>query len=173
MVTRTAALVVACAAVAITAPAHGDEPKARELRDGDVVDLVAGQPLPAGFRLEKRSRKGLVLAGALISSMSYATALPGVALCNLAGCGGSQNWLLIPLVGPLFQMAHTTNPFGNVVLAGDAIAQLGGLAMVIYGLAAPRLVLVKGEAAGGAGGQGTVTVVPVLAPGRLGLAATF
>ena len=104
-----------------------------------------GEPIPAGYKVAKRSRETFVLAGSLLLGISSAINLIGVGGNALLAGPSRENWLLVPGVGPLVLMAETTNAPGNVALAMDALAAFGGIAMMTYGLASPIATLVRDE----------------------------
>lgn len=92
--------------------------------------------LPA-TQLEKRSHRGLVLAGALLFGASYAASFAfGVVLAGFQGDAGgrvSPESFWIPVAGPFVALAQA----GQIepwVLA-DGLAQTAGVAMMIVGVA--------------------------------------
>jgi hypothetical protein len=122
-----------------------------------------GEPIPPGYTRTVHSRTKLVAAGAILLASTYAVNITGVIGNAVGGGPSTENWLLAPGVGPLILMAQTTSALGNVFLAADALAQLSGVAMIVYGLAAPVPALVRDE-------RGlSVTVLPLLGAGRSGV----
>jgi hypothetical protein len=81
--------------------------------------------------------------------------------------------LFIPGLGPFAAMATRGNSaYGNVALAGDALAQGAGIAMFIIGLTVKHDVLVEDEPRR-SGVE--LTIAPIAGAGRagLGLVGTF
>jgi hypothetical protein len=143
------------------ADARGSEP---------VVDAWHDDaPVVPATTTTQRSHRGLVSGGAVLFSVSYAISLIGAGGNFALGGPRRENWLLLPGLGPLVLMAETTNPVGNVLLALDALAELGGIAMITYGLAAPSTEPVSDDA------TPSVAVTPMLGPGwtGVGVAARF
>jgi hypothetical protein len=116
-----------------------------------ISDWEEGQPIPPGYHPDTRIRKGLVIAGGVIfGTMYFFSALAAAVGSDSAGPGqgNPEAALWIPGVGPFIQMTSTSSATGNVFLALDGLCQAGGLAMAIYGLAAPKTVLVRNDLGG-------------------------
>jgi hypothetical protein len=101
--------------------------------------------------------------GTLFLTIPYALGVTGVAGNAALGGAERENWLLLPGVGPLILMAETTRVAGNVFLALDALAQLGGVAAIAYGITSPTTVLVRDRPAL------TFLVTPLAGPGGTGV----
>ncbi|MDQ2644813.1 MAG: hypothetical protein M3020_13440 [Myxococcota bacterium] len=56
-----------------------------------------GMPLPPGYHLEERPRRGLVIAGWLTAGIPYAL---GLTVAASADFGNESGWLAVPFVGP-------------------------------------------------------------------------
>jgi hypothetical protein len=110
---------------------------------------------PPGYHAESRIRGGLVLGGALLLAIPYVIGA-GVA----AGADGDGNrrldGLYVPVVGPFIAIAQERsfagdrndltgvgNAFGGALMIVDGILQVGGLAMVVVGVAAQKTVVVR------------------------------
>ena len=147
-----------------------------------IGDYEEGAPMPAGYHPERRTRRGLVIGGAvtfgtlyLVSAMSAAIAADTTSYqCadgsypygSTANCRRASNplaALYAPVVGPFIQMGSTDSSTGRMFLAIDGAAQAAGAAMFIYGLASPKTVLVRND-------LGSVRVVPQVAKGSSGVA---
>lgn len=170
---RSTSLLVACACFAGSLAIGEAAARAQEspppghwvyVPQQQVLDWNVGDPIPADYRPEKRSRKGLVVWGAVLFGSVYGTGIIGVGGNAFGGGPGRESWLLLPGIGPLVLMAQTTNPAGDVGLAVDALAQLSGVAMFVYGVAAPKDVLVYHVGSGV-----SLSLAPVLGTGRSGL----
>jgi hypothetical protein len=145
-----------------------------------INDYNEGEAVPPGYHPESRTRKGLIVGGAvmfgvlyLFSVLAAAVASDAAKTCNAIDTGCSSNnpdsALYIPVAGPFVQMAKTDSSTANFFLAVDGLGQAAGAAMLIYGLTSPRTVLVRND-------LGTLQVVPMRMGKNgsgLGLAATF
>jgi hypothetical protein len=132
------------------------------------LDWEDGQPIPEGYRVEGRIRKGLVIAGAATFGAAYIlTALGAAIAIDNSEDGEPYEPLFIPVAGPFVTIrtadASATATFGLVV---DGVVQVGGLAMLIAGLAAQEQVLVR---------VGDAELTPVVGDrmGGLGLGGSF
>jgi hypothetical protein len=101
------------------------------------------QPIPPGYRTEERMRKGLVIGGAVTFGTMYLLTALGAAICSDAG--GTCGALYVPAIGPFIQMGQSSTATGGFFLALDGVVQLGGVAMLIAGIAAPKTVLVRND----------------------------
>ena len=120
------------------------------------------KPIPPGYKIEERVRKGAVISGAIIGGVPYVLGL------NIAAASGFDNksyWLVVPGVGPFLTLAtrHSacderdadgTAPlacFGDFVLSMllvlDGMMQTGGGVALTVGLTAKKKVLVREQAA--------------------------
>jgi hypothetical protein len=112
-----------------------------------ITDWTEGEPVPSGYHPSSRIRKGPVIAGAVVFGVFYLFSTLGAAVGadSNQGSGNPEAALWIPCIGPFIQMASTSTAVGNWLLAIDGLAQSGGLALLIYGIAAPRTVLVRND----------------------------
>ena len=103
-----------------------------------------GDPIPPGYRVDSRIRKGLVIGGAVTFGV------PWFFSAMIASIGDSLSrssdlWpLYIPALGPFIAMGtlETEGP-GTFWLAVDGLAQSGGIAMLIAGIVAQEKRLVR------------------------------
>lgn len=140
-----------------------------------------GEPIPPGYHPAERVRLGLVVGGATLFGVMYLFSALAAGVCSSAQegtttsiCGGSttkEDPLLLPAIGPFIQMAEGGNAVGDVFLAIDGLAQLGGIAMLIYGLAVPKPVLVRNDL--GKASPPRLEISPMVGAGRAGLLARF
>ena len=110
-----------------------------------------GQAPPPGYHLEENPRKGLVIAGAVVLGVTYGLS----ASIGLAAQNTDYRWLAIPVFGPFIALGArnecNSNNFGcegidtvvRFYLVLDGIAQLGGAAMLISGVAFRKKELVS------------------------------
>ena len=118
--------------------AHYEEPAPRldPLR-GDPADWDPELPEPAGYHVEPRVRRNLIIRGAGLFAIWY---FPAAAVAALA----REPALWVPIAGPFIQLAQTpTNAAGALLLAMDGFFQSVGAAMIVYGVAVPTRVLVR------------------------------
>jgi hypothetical protein len=117
-----------------------------------IRDWNENRPLPFGYRKSTRIRTGLVVGGSILFGSIYlVTAAFGAGLgtvgtvgCANGVCGADLRpgkLLLLPVVGP-FTLLGATTPQGDGILLIDGLLQVGGIAMLAAGIAAPRTVLV-------------------------------
>lgn len=132
------------------------------------------RPVPPGYHAEDRTRKGLVVGGAVtfgsLYLISVLIAAAGSDASKISGGSNPVAALYIPAIGPFIQMGNTSTSMGNVANAIDGIGQCAGLAMFIYGIASPKTVLVRND-------LGKVQLTPVPMVGKngsgIGLLGTF
>ncbi len=133
-----------------------------------ILDWNDDAQVPPGYHTETRVRRGLVVGGAVtFGTMYLLSAL--IAAVGADSANVSYNYdgsyagtrknelaaLWVPVVGPFIQMGNTSTSSGNLLLGIDGAAQAAGAAMLIYGLAAPKTVLVRNDL-----GM-TTTIVPM------------
>jgi hypothetical protein len=104
-----------------------------------------GDPVPDGYKTSTRGPEGLVTGGGVLFGVSTAISVLGATGSLLVAGPHRESWLFLPGFGPLALMTQTTNVLGNVLLAADALAELGGIAMLTYGLASRTTVLVRND----------------------------
>jgi hypothetical protein len=155
---------------------------------------VEGRPIPAGYHLETRVRKGLVVSGPIIFGIPYLLSISVAASSKYE----PDRWLYAPVVGPFVNLAtrsddcnpniSTSGSTSTVVCSGesgarfflmmDGVMQTAGATMLILGLALQQQLLVRDDApyTGKKGSQFAWTVGPY-AMGRsaygLGVAGMF
>ena len=113
-----------------------------------INDWEEGEPVPPGYHPVSRIRKGFVVGGAVTFGTLYLiTVISAAVYHDASGGSGSANGLYIPVVGPFVQMANTSSATGNVFLAIDGLGQAAGAALLIAGIAAPKMVLVRNDLA--------------------------
>jgi hypothetical protein len=140
-----------------TAPAvdYRYPPTPMELR------YVEGRPIPAGYHVETRPRKGLVISGSIIFGVPYFLSLSVAASSKT----DADRWLYAPLVGPFIDLGNRkeTCDFGvntnggrnaycsddssvRFFLMTDGLMQAAGATMLILGFALPQRLLVRDDA---------------------------
>jgi len=121
--------------------------------------------------VRRKRRTGILAGGIVLLTVPYAFSVTGAVGNGLLKGPDRYGWLALPGAGPLILMAETTSPAGNVVLAGDALAQAAGIGLIAYDVLHPRRVDVADDTAEAP----RVTLTPILAAGRagVGVAGTF
>lgn len=126
------------------------ERELRRQRESVLMDYIEGQPVPPGYTVMERPRKGLTITGSILLGVSY-----GISLAVAAGSeyDDTYGWLAIPVAGPLIASARIDdcdsdgtcedNGTERGFLMLDALTQGAGAAMLIIGLAVPKKVLVR------------------------------
>lgn len=118
-----------------------------------VMNYEEGMPIPEGYRVESRARRGLLIGGAVTFGVTYVlSAMVGLVAESAdratGGDGESFIPLYIPLAGPFITISTAQARGGGIfVLMVDGLAQVGGAAMFIGGLAAPVKKLVRNDVA--------------------------
>jgi hypothetical protein len=144
----------------------------------EIKGWTQGDPVPPGYRTVERTRKGLVIGGAVLFGTTYlVTALAGAIADDYnSSCGGlferscstprpNVTALYVPAIGPFIQIANTRSATTNTALAIDGLAQSAGAVMLIVGLTSPKTVLVRNDLA-------EIRVTPMVGRGTTGAALT-
>ncbi|HMI85005.1 MAG TPA: hypothetical protein VK550_12980 [Polyangiaceae bacterium] len=125
------------------------------------MKYVDGKPIPAGYHIETRVRKGLVVSGPIIFGVPYLLSMSVAASSKYA----PDRWLYAPVVGPFVNLASrgddcnpnfSSSTSTTVTCAGDSstrfflmldgLMQTAGATMLILGLALPQTLLVRDDA---------------------------
>lgn len=113
-----------------------------------------GDPVPPGYRVESRTRTGLVVGGSIMFGLVYGlTAFAASESPNAEGAG----WLYLPVAGPFIYASTLDGEFSGFArfwLYVDGLVQAGGAAMLIVGLMG-KTELVRNDIA-------KVTVMPLV-----------
>jgi hypothetical protein len=152
---------------------------------------VEGRPIPAGYHLETRARKGLVVSGSIILGVPYFLSLSVAASSKYE----PDRWLYAPLFGPFIDLGvrkepcNTNNTFNGTLttceddssqrffLMADGLMQVAGTTMLVLGLVLPQQLLVRDDApyVGDRGSHFSWSVAPIVGRSThgVGLAGTF
>ena len=123
---------------------------------------VEGRPIPQGYHIETRIRKGLVVSGSIIFGVPYLLSMSVAASSHYT----PDRWLYAPVIGPFANLAvrgDECNPNGGqsgssttVVCSSDSgvrfflmmdgLMQTAGATLFILGLAMPQTLLVRDDA---------------------------
>ena len=114
-----------------------------------VMDYDEGQPVPQGYHVETRIRKGLAIGGGVMFGSMYLLSAFGAAVAS--DTGDKNAWpFWVPAIGPFIAIGTEHNS-GNgassltFLYVIDGIVQTGGLAMFIAGIALPSQKLVRDD----------------------------
>jgi hypothetical protein len=128
------------------------------LRAPDSVPYDGG-PVPAGYHVEERPRRGLLIGGPIILGVPY---ILGLTVASSENFPNSTGWLVVPGIGPWITLAarhKSTNCTGSssfsdcvdssldsatrTFLILDGLMQTAGAVMTIVGIASPRQVVAR------------------------------
>lgn len=134
-------------------------PQARgALPPGMELPYEPGDPIPPGYHLREQPRRGLVIAGALMTGVPWALSVTAATAANF---DNKLGFLFIPAIGPWLALATgagkdktcaSTDEFcdgdrasARAVLVLDGLVQSAGATMLVIGLLVPRKRLVRDD----------------------------
>jgi hypothetical protein len=124
------------------------------------MKYVEGKPIPPGYHIETRARRGLVVSGPIIFGVPYLLSMSVAASSKYQ----PDRWLYAPVFGPFVNLASrsddcnpntgsgsnfvcTSNDSGTrFFLMLDGLMQTAGATLLILGLALPQTLLVRDDA---------------------------
>jgi hypothetical protein len=120
---------------------------------------------PAGYTAVLRTRKGMIIGGAVTLGAVYGVCAMTAAIGEDTSNGGTNEVgaMWIPVAGPFIQAAQTDSATAKVFLVGLGGAQLAGALMLGYGMTTPRRVFVRNDLVG------SMTVTPMAGAGATGM----
>jgi hypothetical protein len=133
----------------------------------EITDFDFSRPVPLGYTPVARTRKHMLVGGAITFGVVYGlSAFVAAAGDDAARNGGSNDLaaLWIPVAGPFLEMGKTDSSTAKLFLASVGAAQLAGALMLYYGLATKDHVLVRNDLVG------SLTVAPIAGNGASGMA---
>jgi hypothetical protein len=122
------------------------------------MNYEEGQPIPPGYRVETRARRGLIIAGAVTFGVTYL--LSAFAASIAVDGGGSEEFgpLFVPVAGPFITIGTAgSEGTGTFALVLDGVAQAGGIAMFIAGIATEEKFLMRNDVS-----KPNITVTPMM-----------
>lgn len=133
----------------------------------EITDFDDSAPVPSGYTRMQRTRKGLIIGGAVTLGATYlTTAFVGEVASAFGPLFGSRtNYtpLFIPVFGPFVEIGQVNDSSDQFSLGLLGLGQTAGAVMLLYGLTSPRTVLVRND-------QLIVTsLAPMIGPGASGL----
>lgn len=124
-----------------------------------------GEPVPAGYHVESRVRRGPIVAGTIMAGSTY---LINLLIADVAEEDGDDRatWLYVPGVGTWAYAddACDDERDGCSIVVMHSLTHSIGLALIIYGLAAPKAILARDTT--------SLRITPILARSTSGLLAT-
>jgi hypothetical protein len=103
-----------------------------------------GRPVPAGYHVEERYRKGLIGSGAGVFGGVYLLTLLTASTFHEATDDSGFAAAYVPVIGPLIAIGTVgPGPSGGMFLTLSAVAQGTGLGLLIAGLVHKKKVLVR------------------------------
>jgi hypothetical protein len=134
----------------------------------EITDFDFSRPVPMGYTPIARTRKHLIVGGAVtfgvVYGLSVLVAAAGEDSARGSGEPSKVSSLWIPVAGPFLQMGHSDLATEKVFLFGAGGAQLAGALMLYYGLTTKEHVLVRNDLVG------SLTVAPLAGHGASGMA---
>jgi hypothetical protein len=124
-----------------------------------IVPYREGSPVPAGYHLDTRIRKGFAIGGGTTFASLWLVSLAvAAAFQSDEDAADELSPLFAPLVGP-FVALGTSNaePIGAFALVVDGLGQAVGLALFVVGFTAPETVWVRDE-------QARIRLTPIVTP---------
>ncbi|HEX3473827.1 MAG TPA: hypothetical protein VHT91_02235 [Kofleriaceae bacterium] len=133
----------------------------------EITEFDDSAPTPYGYTRVQRTRKGLIIGGAVTLGATYlATAFIGAVASDLLKAEGSNTSVapvFLPVAGPFLEIAQTDSAIARFYLTVSGLGQTAGAIMLLYGISSSRTVLVRND-------QLIVTsIAPMIAPGAAGL----
>ncbi|MGD0674634.1 MAG: hypothetical protein ABSC94_04405 [Polyangiaceae bacterium] len=110
-----------------------------------VYDWPDGAQPPPGYRWTTHTRKGPIIAGAVVLGVLWGLTAIGGGACTDISRDTSCSWLYLPVLGPFAELASSGSATGSVFLVMDGLGQAAGLALLIYGISSPASVLVRND----------------------------
>jgi hypothetical protein len=114
--------------------------RADERASPRTMDYSEGDPVPQGYHLEKKARKGLIIGGSIMFGTVWLVSAIVAAFDRRKDVklGG------VPLVGPWIAVGSGSLKDNEVgIWVGSGLLQLGGLAMLTMGIVMKKQVLVR------------------------------
>jgi hypothetical protein len=148
-------------------PGYAPQPGVPVNGPEEITEFDDSAPTPYGYTRVQRTRKGLIIGGAVTLGATYlATAFIGAVAADFLKAEGSNTSvgpLFLPVAGPFLEIGETDSAIARFYLAVSGLGQSAGAIMLLYGLTSSRSVLVRND-------QLIVTsIAPMIGPGASGL----
>jgi hypothetical protein len=130
----------------------------------EITDVGDDQAAPLGYSPVLRTRKGLIIGGAVTFGVTYGISAMVAAIGeDTRGSGENEvGSMWIPVAGPFLQLGKTESATASVFLVGLGGAQLAGAIMLYYGLTSQKRVFVRNDLVG-------LTISPMAGIGNTGM----
>ena len=119
-----------------------------------------GGPVPAGYHVEERARRGMLIGGAVVLGVPWVL---GLTIASGYDFSNQSGWLVVPALGPWITIAarkketicsydsgggysscyDETDNSVRTMLILDGLTQAAGTIMLIYGLASSKKVVTR------------------------------
>lgn len=139
-------------------------PQSVALSGPEEMSYDSDRPVPMGYTLVKRQRKGMLIGGGASLGASYGLSVLIAAVGEDVSDGPNKAApLWIPVAGPFIQMAQVDSATLRVFLFGLGAVQTTGAVLLYYGLTTKKSVLVRNDLVG------SMTVTPYAGDGTTGM----
>ena len=130
----------------------------------EITDFDFERPVPMGYTMVHRPRKGMLIGGSVTFGVSYGISVLSAAIGEDISSGENEAAALwIPVAGPFLQMANTNSATLRVFLVGLGAAQTTGAILLYYGLTTKKRVLVRNDIVG------SMMITPTAGDGTAGM----
>ena len=144
------------------------------------MDYEDGEPIPPGYYVDTKIRKGMVIGGAVtLGALWILSVLAGAIAVSIEEAEEADGFddddisttdaamLMIPVAGPFISIwSYNASAAGAVPLIFDGVGQTAGLVLLIVGLTAQEKVLKRSYAGG------TLTPAPIVSKDHMGVGLT-
>lgn len=147
------------AAAALARLVHNSRPAELPYEDGE--------PVPDGYHLDSRMRRGLIIGGSVVLGVFYLPFALGSALGVDLDREDALDYVggFVPVAGPFILMATNDTGSARVLFLAGGLAQAGGAAMLLAGIFAKQPYLRRNLDPGPV----SLSVIPSLSPQHTGL----
>ena len=130
----------------------------------EITDFDFQRPIPMGYTMVRRLRKGMLIGGGVTFGVSYGISVLSAAIGEDVSSGDNEAAAMwIPVAGPFLQMAQTDSATLRVFLFGLGAAQTTGAILLYYGLTTKKRVLVRNDIVG------SMMITPTAGDGTAGM----
>jgi hypothetical protein len=132
----------------------------------EITDFDSNRPVPVGYTPVQRTRKHLIVGGAVTLGVTYGLSALVAAIGEDSSRSSGKNEvaaLWIPVAGPFVQLAQTDSATAKFFLVGLGGAQLAGAIMLYYGMTTTQRVLVRNDLVG------SLAITPMAGNGASGM----
>ena len=134
----------------------------------EITDFDFSRPVPLGYTPIQRTRRHLIVGGAVTFGVTYGLSSFAAAIgedeARDSGHSNEAGSLWIPVAGAFLQMGQTDSATGRFFFASVGAAQLAGALMLYYGVSSKERVLVRNDLVG------SLTIAPLAGNGASGMA---